>query len=96
MIEIILTFFQNLLSRIIIIPILLILTPHYYFSGYFKEHIIFSNISIYIRILFLIFYILLYIFSSKKHKKYVITIFLISYLCFSFFIVPKYLEAGGM
>ena len=83
-------FFWNLLDYLFFYSFFIIFTPLGYFSTDFKEYIKFSNIPIPLRILFLILYVLLYIFSSKKHKKYVLISFIILWLCFAFFISPKY------
>ena len=45
-----------------------------------------------LRLILLVLYILLYIFSPKKYKKYLIILFIILYLYFAFFIVPNLLE----
>lgn len=84
-------FFTIILAYFAYSPFLLILTPIYYFDKIYKNKIMFSNIPIYLKIIFLILYILLYIFSSKKHKKYVLISFIILYLCFAFFVVPEYI-----
>ena len=94
MINFIKEIFQNILGYGFIYLVFLIFAPFLYIEEpreYFKEHMLFFKIPLYIRILFLIFYILLYIFSSKKHKKYVLISFIILYLCFAFIVVPDYI-----
>ena len=74
-----------------VLGFILLVSPLFcYFNTNIYKHILFSKISIYIRILFLILYILLYILTTKKHKKYVLISFIILWLCFAFFISPKY------
>ena len=61
---------------------------------YFDAQIL--KISLHLKIIFLILYILLYIFSPKKYKKYLLTLFIILYLYFAYFVVGKVLSHAGM
>lgn len=89
-------FFGFLCACFLWISIFIISTPILYFYPKFYKYIPFSHISIHIRILFLIFYILIYIFSSKKYKKYLIIFFIVLYLYFTFFISTSYFAIWGM
>lgn len=84
-----------MIDYIIFYLFFLIITPIAYFSKNFSECIKFFRIPISIRIIFLILYILLYIFSSKKHKKYVLITFIILYLCCGYFIVYECFNYTG-